>query len=82
MPQLLVPTTSKPVLTSHQQCTRKPKSVSSTSLEVLAQRPKAASERGTFGVITHRQLTLPHASCEVKFVPNYCKKYSKTVRVC
>lgn len=71
MPQKLMPTTSKPVLISHEQCTRKPKSISSTLLEVLAQRPKSASERGTFGVIRHRQFTLSCASCKMKFVPNY-----------
>lgn len=60
MPQLLIPTTSKPVLTSHEQCTRKP-------LEVLAGRPKVPSERGAFGVIRHRQLTLSHASYEMNF---------------
>lgn len=46
------------------------KGLKSTSLGVLAQRPKAANERGTFGV-RHRQLTLSRASCQIKFVPNY-----------
>lgn len=58
--------------TSQEKCTRKPESISSTSLEVLAQRPKAAREMGTFKVIRHRQLTLSHTFCEMKFVPNYC----------
>lgn len=37
---------SRPALTLHEQCTAKPKSISSTLLEILAQRPKAAREKG------------------------------------